>query len=181
MTRKRRRLYAVMACGIGLGTATALALTAFQSSLQFFVSPSQIAAKQQPLGRTVRLGGLVEAGTVQREVVQGHPRAKFRVTDGRANVMVEYSGVLPDLFREGQGIVALGTVQPDGTFRAAEVLAKHDENYMPKEVVEALKKSGHWNPAGGGPPPAGSWVTMPIQKAAEPSAQPASAAAGVTQ
>lgn len=166
MTRKRRRACALLACGIGLGSATALALTAFQSSLQFFVSPSQILAREQPPGRTVRLGGLVEAGSVQRGVASGHPQASFRVTDGRATVDVHYGGVLPDLFREGQGIVAVGVIQPDGTFRAAEVLAKHDENYMPKEVVEALKKSGHWNPADGEPPPAGTWDTLRVEKAA---------------
>lgn len=162
MTRKRRRLYALLAGGIGLGSATALALTAFQSSLQFFVSPSQIVAHQQPPGHTLRLGGLVEPGSVQRSVAAGHPQARFRLGDGRATVEVTYTGALPDLFREGQGIVAIGSVQPDGTFRADEVLAKHDENYMPKEVVEALKKSGHWNPATGGPPPAATWDTMRI-------------------
>lgn len=166
MTRKRRRAFALLTCGIGLGSATALALTAFQSNLQFFVSPSQIVANEQPLGHTVRLGGLVEAGSVQRGLADGHPLAQFRVTDGRSTVDVHYGGMLPDLFREGQGIVAVGVVQPDGTFRAAEVLAKHDENYMPKEVVEALKKSGHWNPAKGEPPPARTWDTLRIEKAA---------------
>jgi cytochrome c-type biogenesis protein CcmE len=163
MTRKRRRLYALLAGGVGLGSATALALTAFQSSLQFFVSPSQIVAHQQPPGRTLRLGGLVEPGTVQRSVAAGHPEARFRLGDGRSTVEVTYTGALPDLFREGQGIVAIGSVQPDGTFRADEVLAKHDENYMPKEVVDALKKSGHWNPATGGPPPASTWDTMQVR------------------
>jgi cytochrome c-type biogenesis protein CcmE len=86
--------------------------------------------------------------------------ARFRVTDGTAAVTVTYAGLLPDLFREGQGVVALGTMQPDGSFRAAEVLAKHDATYMPKEVVDALKKSGHWDPKQGDPPPAASWNTM---------------------
>ncbi|HEX5327273.1 MAG TPA: cytochrome c maturation protein CcmE [Acetobacteraceae bacterium] len=166
MTRKRRRLFALLACGVGLGSATALALTAFQSSLVFFVSPSEIVAKDRLPGRTFRLGGLVEAGSVQRTTADGRPEARFRVTDGKAAVEVTYRGMLPDLFREGQGIVAVGAIRPDGTFQAAEVLAKHDENYMPKEVVEALKKSGHWNPANGEPPPASTWDTLSIRKAA---------------
>ena len=101
---------------------------------------------------------------MQRSTDDGHPAARFRVTDGRASVEVSYVGILPDLFREGQGVVALGTLQPDGTFRASEVLAKHDETYMPKEVADALKKSGHWNPAAGPPPPASTWNTMQVRK-----------------
>jgi cytochrome c-type biogenesis protein CcmE len=157
MTRKRRRLYVLLACGLGLGSASALALSAFSSNLVFFISPSQIADKAPPPGRLFRLGGLVEAGSVRHSTIDGHPEATFRVTDGRAAVRVDYAGVLPDLFREGQGIVALGAVAPDGSFHASEVLAKHDENYMPKEVVEALKKSGRWNPNAGPPPTAASW------------------------
>jgi len=88
----------------------------------------------------------------------------FDVTDGRATVRVHYAGILPDLFREGQGVVMLGAMQPRGTFRASEVLAKHDENYMPKDVAEALKKSGHWNPASGPPPPAATWDTMVVER-----------------
>ncbi len=164
MTRKRRRLYVLLACGVGLGSASALALSAFSGNLMFFVSPSQIADEALPPGRIFRLGGLVEAGSVRRATVDGHPEAMFRVTDGRAAVRVDYPGILPDLFREGQGIVALGAVAPDGSFRASEVLAKHDENYMPKEVVEALKKSGRWNPTSGPPPTAASWdgITEPV-------------------
>lgn len=165
MTRKRRRLWVVLACGLGLGCATALALTALRSSLELFVSPSDIATKAQAPGRDFRLGGLVQQGSVQRTNDDGHPTAKFRVTDGKASVEVSFTGILPDLFREGQGIVALGTLQPDGTFRASEVLAKHDETYMPKEVVDALKKSGHWNPSSGPPPPATTWDTMQVKKA----------------
>jgi len=158
MTRKRRRLYVLLACGLGLGSASALALSAFSGDLVFFISPSQIADKAPPPGRSFRLGGLVEAGSVQRVMVNGHPEAVFGVTDGHATVRVDYAGILPDLFREGQGIVALGAIAPDGSFRASEVLAKHDENYMPKEVVDALKKSGRWNPASGEPlPAAASW------------------------
>ncbi|MGE0420426.1 MAG: cytochrome c maturation protein CcmE [Acetobacteraceae bacterium] len=155
MTRKRRRLWILLACGLGLGSATALVLSAFSDNLVFFVSPSDLATAT-PNGRTMRLGGLVEKGSVHR-ITQGKPAATFEVTDGNATVKVTYAGLLPDLFREGQGVVTLGVLQPDGTFRASEVLAKHDETYMPKEVAEALKKSGHWNPDAGPPPPASTW------------------------
>ena len=111
MTRKRRRLWILLACGLGLGSATALVLTAFSDNLVFFVSPSDL-AKAQPNGRTMRLGGLVEQGSVQR-VTQGKPTASFKVTDGNASVQVTYVGLLPDLFREGQGVVTLGVLQPD--------------------------------------------------------------------
>jgi cytochrome c-type biogenesis protein CcmE len=164
MTRKRRRLWIVLACGLGLGSATALVLSAFRDNLVFFLAPSDIATKAPVLGRDFRLGGLVEQGSVQRTTDDGHPAARFRVTDGKASVEVSYVGILPDLFREGQGIVALGKLEPNGTFQASEVLAKHDETYMPKEVVDALKKSGHWNPAAGPPPAASTWDTMPVKK-----------------
>jgi cytochrome c-type biogenesis protein CcmE len=163
MTRKRRRLWIVLACGLGLGSATALALTAFRDNLVFFVSPSDLAARATP-GRTLRLGGLVEQGSVERATEAGKPAARFRVTDGRATVEVHFTGILPDLFREGQGIVALGTLRPDGAFNASEVLAKHDETYMPKDVADALKRSGHWNPSGGPPPPAATWNSMTVPK-----------------
>jgi cytochrome c-type biogenesis protein CcmE len=152
VTRKRRRLWILLACGVSLGASAALVLTAFSDNLVFFVSPSDL-AQGQPNGRTVRLGGLVEKGSVQR-TTDGKPTATFRVTDGSAAITVTYAGLLPDLFREGQGVVTLGVLQPDGSFRASEVLAKHDETYMPKEVAEALKKAGHWNPADGPPPSA---------------------------
>jgi cytochrome c-type biogenesis protein CcmE len=156
MTRKKRRLMVLLVCGIGLGSAAALTLSAFSDNLVFFVSPSDL-AKSGPSGRQVRLGGLVEAGTVQR-TTGGQAGAQFKVTDGNASVQVVYKGLLPDLFREGQGVVVLGVEQTDGVFRASEVLAKHDENYMPKEVEEALKKSGRWNPGSGAPPPpASTW------------------------
>jgi cytochrome c-type biogenesis protein CcmE len=160
MTRKRRRLWIVLACGLGLGSATALGLTAMRDNLVFFVAPSEIATKAPAPGRDFRLGGLVEAGSVQRSIEQGRPTVHFRVTDGAGTVSVAFTGILPDLFREGQGIVALGTLRPDGSFRASEVLAKHDETYMPKEVADALKKSGKWNPAAGPPPAASTWNTM---------------------
>ncbi len=155
MTRKKRRLMVLLVCGIGLGSAAALVLSAFSDNLVFFVSPSDL-AKASPDGRQVRLGGLVEQGSVEKSA-GGQARAQFKVTDGNASVTVVYKGILPDLFREGQGVVTLGTVQPDGVFRASEVLAKHDETYMPKEVADALKKSGRWNPAAGPPPPASTW------------------------
>jgi cytochrome c-type biogenesis protein CcmE len=164
MTRKTRRLWIVLACGLGLGSATALSLAAFRDNLVFFVSPSDLASKAAP-GRTVRLGGLVQAGSLHRGSEGGEPTARFTVTDGRSSVEVSYKGILPDLFREGQGVVALGTLEPDGDFRAQEVLAKHDETYMPKEVAEALKRSGHWNPAQGAPPPAATWNMMNVSPA----------------
>jgi cytochrome c-type biogenesis protein CcmE len=163
MTRKRRRLWILVACGVGFGSATALTLSAFSSNLVFFVSPSDL-AKQPDNGRSVRLGGLVKEGSVHRETVDGRPVATFGVTDGKATVKVNYTGILPDLFREGQGVVVLGTLQPGGTFRASEVLAKHDENYMPKEVADALKRSGHWDPAAGPPPPASTWDTLAVKR-----------------
>jgi len=140
MTRKRRRLYFVMLGLLGLGAGTALVLTAFQDNIVFFRSPTEIAAgKVQPAQR-VRIGGLVEKDSV----VKDGENVTFAVTDMAATLKVRYTGLLPDLFREGQGIVAEGALGTDGVFVASEVLAKHDENYMPREVADALKKSGHW-------------------------------------
>ena len=155
MTRKRRRMLIVLVCGIGLGSAAALTLSAFSDNLVFFVSPSDL-AKSSPNGRQVRLGGLVEQGTVEKSS-GGQAGVGFKVTDGAASVPVVFKGILPDLFREGQGVVVLGVEQPNGVFRASEVLAKHDETYMPKEVADALKKSGRWNPAAG---PASTGVNL---------------------
>jgi cytochrome c-type biogenesis protein CcmE len=160
MTRKKRRLVVLLTCGVALGTAAALTFSAFSDTMTFFVAPSEIASKAPPNGREFRMGGLVEAGSLVRATTDGKPSAHFRVGDGAGTVDVTYVGILPDLFREGQGIVALGAMQTDGTFRASEVLAKHDENYMPKDVADALKKSGRWNPATGAPPPAATWDTM---------------------
>ena len=160
MTRKHRRLVLLLACGVGLGTATALVLTAFRDNLVFFLSPVQVAKDAPPPGRDFRLGGLVEQGSLHRTTIDGHPAAAFTVTDGGATVQVTYVGILPDLFREGQGVVAFGALRKDGTFRASEVLAKHDATYMPKDVEQALKKAGHWNPDAGPPPPASTWNTL---------------------
>ncbi len=178
MTRKKRRLIVVLACGLGLGTATALTLSAFSSDMVYFVAPSEVATKAPAAGRTFRMGGLVEAGSLVRGTTDGKPSARFKVTDGTAAVEVTYVGILPDLFREGQGIVTLGALQKDGTYRASEVLAKHDENYMPKDVADALKKSGRWNPADGAPPPAETWNTLNPKNLDKASLTPAAISPG---
>ncbi len=146
MTRKRRRLYVVGLGMLGLFAAAALVLTAFQENLVFFYSPSDLTEKTVPPGRAIRLGGLVEEGSIER---RDGLTVHFRVTDLSQSTPVVYEGLLPDLFREGQGVVTEGTLGPDGVFVAREVLAKHDETYMPPEVVEALKKSGQWQPEKG--------------------------------
>jgi cytochrome c-type biogenesis protein CcmE len=123
------------------GIAVALVLNAFQSNLVFFFTPTQVASNEAPRERAFRIGGLVEAGSVVRE--KDALTVRFRVTDTAKTIPVVYTGILPDLFREGKGVVAQGRIGADGTFRASEVLAKHDENYMPPEAAEALKKAGH--------------------------------------
>jgi cytochrome c-type biogenesis protein CcmE len=139
VTRKKRRLYMLGLAALGLGTATALALSAFEDNIVFFYSPSDLQAKQ--VGeRTFRLGGLVEEGSV-RKAADGLT-TEFRVTDTASSVPVTYTGSVPDLFREGQGVIAEGRLRGDGTFVAREVLAKHDESYMPPEVDDALKRAG---------------------------------------
>ena len=142
MTRKRRRLYIVVAAMLCLGVATALMLAAFQDNIVFFRSPSDIAAKPLPVNQRFRLGGLVEDGSLSR-LADGVTVA-FKVTDTVHVVPVVFRGHLPSLFREGQGVVAEGALDASGTFVAAQVLAKHDETYMPPEVAEALKKNGQW-------------------------------------
>ncbi len=146
MTRKRRRLYALGLFLLGIGTAAALALSAFEDSLVFFYSPSDVAQRKPPAERPFRVGGLVEQGSLERE--PGGRTVRFRVTDLSNTLKVSFTGALPDLFREGQGVVAQGRLQADGVFRADEVLARHDENYMPPEVADALKRAGQWQ---GGP------------------------------
>jgi cytochrome c-type biogenesis protein CcmE len=144
VTRKRRRLYVVLAGMAALGVAAALVLSAFSDNLVFFYSPTDLKTKQIAAERRVRIGGLVEEQSVVRE--GDGKTVGFRVTDGANTVAVTYRGALPDLFREGQGVVAEGVLRKDGVFQAASVLAKHDEKYMPPEVAAALKKSGHWQP-----------------------------------
>jgi cytochrome c-type biogenesis protein CcmE len=142
MTRKQQRL-GLLALGMAaLAGATAMVLAAFNDNLVFFYSPSDLEAKAVAADRRVRIGGLVVADSLSR--APDGRSVLFRITDGAADVAVVYQGVLPDLFREGQGAVAEGKLRQDGVFAASSVLAKHDENYMPREVVDALKKSGHW-------------------------------------
>jgi cytochrome c-type biogenesis protein CcmE len=156
MTRKRRRLV-LIGGGIGvLAVAVALMLNAFRDSIVFFNSPSDVSEKHIASGTRIRLGGLVKSGSLVRG---DNMSIRFAVTDGSREIAVAYQGVLPDLFREGQGVVAEGALDAAGVFNADTILAKHDETYMPKEVADALKKSGHWQddyakraalPVGGG-------------------------------
>ena len=141
MTRKSQRM-AFVVCGLAaLGLATGLVLYSLRDNLVFFYSPTDVLEKGAPANRTFRIGGLVEMGSVQ------HPAAdqvRFVVTDTTNTLQVAYKGLLPSLFREGQGVVAEGRIGADGVFIAQQVLAKHDETYMPPEVVDALKKAGEW-------------------------------------
>lgn len=138
--KRKKLLIIVIAILAGVGTATALALKAFQENLMYFYSPSQVNKGEAPENRSFRIGGLVTTGSVKRN--PENLQVRFDLTDTLSTVTVQYEGILPDLFREGQGIVANGTLGPDGVFVAAEVLAKHDENYMPAEVADALEKAG---------------------------------------
>ena len=156
MTRKRRRMLLVGGCVLGLGTATILLFQAARSTGELFVVPSKIATNAPQGDRSFRLGGMVEAGSLARFQEGTRPAVRFRVSDGVAAVSVEYVGILPDLFREGQGVVTLGKLRPDGSFAAQEVLAKHDENYMPGDMADELKKTG-WKPEMGAPPTAALW------------------------
>jgi cytochrome c-type biogenesis protein CcmE len=142
MKRKHRRLVFIVSGMLGLGIAVGLVLSAFEENLVFFYSPTDLVKKDLPDGRRFRLGGLVEEGSVNH--LGDGLSVEFVVTDLSATVPVVYRGPLPDLFREGQGVVAEGVLAPSGIFEADSVLAKHDENYMPPEVAEALKKSGQW-------------------------------------
>jgi cytochrome c-type biogenesis protein CcmE len=134
---RHKRLLAIVGGLAALGAATALVLTAFQDNLVFFFTPSQVAAKEAPQGRLFRIGGMVEKGSVKRDGVE----VRFVVTDTAKTISVVYRGSLPDLFREGKGVVAQGTLGADGVFTAREVLAKHDENYMPPEAAHAVEKA----------------------------------------
>jgi cytochrome c-type biogenesis protein CcmE len=141
MTRKQRRLVLIGSSLGVLAIAAALVLSALKDSIVFFNSPSDIVEKHVAPGTRIRLGGLVKPGSLQRG---DNLAVRFQVTDGNNAVAVSYQGILPDLFREGQGVVTEGVIEPGGAFKADSVLAKHDERYMPKEVADALKKSGHW-------------------------------------
>ena len=140
MTPKRKRLWLLVGSLAVLGVAVALVLNALNDNLVFFYSPSQVADKHVSPDRRFRLGGLVEAGSVKKNGQE----VRFIVTDTHKSVPVIYRGLLPDLFREGQGVVAEGALGADGVFVAREVLAKHDENYMPPEVAKAIKEAGQW-------------------------------------
>ncbi len=146
MTRKQRRLYIVGGFMLIFATAAALVLMAFEENIVFFYSPTELVRKleQQPIPpeRRLRIGGLVEEGSVGRD--KDGITNLFRITDTVEVVPVRFRGLLPDLFREGQGVVAEGSMAANGTFVATEVLAKHDETYMPKEVADALKEAGQW-------------------------------------
>lgn len=142
MTRKRQRLYLVLTAMVILTGAAALVLGALQTEITYFYSPTDLVANKAPAGRTIRLGGLVEEGSVER--LDDGITVTFRITDLANSVPVTYNGMLPDLFREGQGVVTEGNLDAGGAFTASEVLAKHDETYMPREVADALKKSGQW-------------------------------------
>ena len=148
--KARRRLYVVLAVAPVLALAAGLSLWAMRDSVAFFFTPSEVTAEKAPPGRHVRLGGLVEMGSVQKAA---DGSVAFSVTDNQASTPVVFHGDLPDLFREGQGIVAEGVFRPDRVFEAKQVLAKHDETYMPREVAEKLKARGEWRPEAGAAPP----------------------------
>ncbi len=138
--KPRHKKLAVIAAGVtALGFAAVLILNAFQSNLVFFFSPTQVVANEAPVGKSFRIGGLVEEGSVQRE--QNSKTVRFAITDTAEMIQVVYTGILPDLFREGKGVVAQGKLDSNGIFEADEVLAKHDENYMPPEAALALEEA----------------------------------------
>lgn len=141
MKRRHKRISFIIAGLAGLGIAAALVLSAFQKNLVFFFSPSQVVAKEAPLNRTFRIGGLVQEGTLKRD--NDGLTVRFTVTDTAQSVPVVYKGILPDLFKEGRGCVAQGHVGSDGVFYAESVLAKHDENYMPPEAGQAIDAAKH--------------------------------------
>ena len=143
---RRRRLTVVLIIVLGVAAAVSLTLYALQQNINLFYSPSQITAGEAPQGRSIRVGGLVLNGSVKRD--PGSLRVNFTLTDNAQTVQVYYEGILPDLFREGQGIIARGVLESGNIVRAEEVLAKHDENYMPPEVADSLKQAGMWQHAG---------------------------------
>lgn len=147
--KARRRLYLIAAIAPVLALATGLTLWGLSDSISFFYTPAQAAVAKPPVGRSVQLGGLVQPGSV---VKHADGRVEFVVADREATAKVHFAGDLPDLFREGQGIVATGAFREDGEFEARQVLAKHDEKYMPREVSKALKEQGEWRGEGAPPP-----------------------------
>ncbi|MHC3128016.1 cytochrome C biogenesis protein CcmE [Brevundimonas sp. GN22] len=144
--KARRRLWVVIAAAPVLALAVGLSLWAMKDNVTFFFSPSEVTVEKVPTGQMIRLGGLVETGSV---VKSDDGSVRFSVTDNAASAIVHFKGDLPDLFREGQGIVAQGRFNPDRTFEATQVLAKHDETYMPREVSDRLKEKGEWRPEAG--------------------------------
>ncbi len=140
MSRKQRRLVTIAVIGTVLIGAAFLVLNALNDSIVFFFGPTEIVQKQMAVGTRMRVGGLVKTGSLQRI----DRRVEFIVSDGEKEISIQYEGLLPDLFREGQGVVAEGQLGPNMTFKADSVLAKHDEKYMPREVADSLKKQGHW-------------------------------------
>ncbi|MCF6262055.1 MAG: cytochrome c maturation protein CcmE [Xanthomonadales bacterium] len=138
---RKKRLTVVLLILLGVSVAAAIAMTALQENLLYFLSPSEVAEQQMPTGRQFRLGGLVKEGSVNRAT--DSLKIRFRVTDGLKEVEIHYDDILPDLFREGQGIIAIGSLDNNRVFQADEVLAKHDEEYMAPEVADALQKAGH--------------------------------------
>ena len=170
---RKRRLYWVLGILAGVSIAGALALSAFQKNVMFFFDPTQVAAGEVKQGERFRLGGMVSKGTFHR--VPGSLEVNFTVTDFKHELPVKYTGVLPDLFREGQGVVAHGKLGPDGVFMADEVLAKHDEKYMPPEVAKSLKK----NEAAYVPEGAAGGKAAETDKAASAAEAPAKSPAGI--
>lgn len=144
-SRKQKRLAVIAGLAVVVALAATLVLVALRDQIVFFYSPSDVVARDVGPGQSIRLGGLVKDGSWVREGQEN----SFVVTDGGTDIVAHYTGILPDLFREGQGVVAEGSLGPGGEFQATNVLAKHDENYVPKEVVEALKAQGEWRPEAG--------------------------------
>jgi len=144
---RKRRLIAVLLVIAGVGLAATVGFNALQENMLFFISPSDVKEQSLPVGKRFRLGGLVAIDSVTRDV--GGLAVNFVVTDGLASVDVRFDGILPDLFREGQGVIAIGELSSEGRFEATEVLAKHDEKYMPPEVADALEKAGYSGAEGG--------------------------------
>ena len=156
---RKKRLIIILAVLVGVGAAVALALSALQQNINLFYTPTQIASGEAPLDTRIRAGGMVEAGSLKRS--GDSLDVEFVVTDFNKSVSIQYRGILPDLFREGQGIVATGAFQADGDFKAKQVLAKHDEKYMPREVAKAIKEQGEWRGDGA---PAPSYSAEPAAR-----------------